>query len=184
MERSPLRPAWSGVFPAAMTQFGEDLSVDHAATAAHLERLLAAGCRGLIMLGTLGENTSLSPAEKVQVLETAVAVAGGRAPVLAGVAEYTTAQAADHARAAAAAGCAGLMVLPGMVYRSDPRGDSGPLPRRGRGHRPAGDDLQQSARLRRGRDPGDVPRAGPSNPPSRRSRNPPKTRAGWWTSPT
>lgn len=121
MERQPLRPAWSGVFPAVMTQFREDLSVDSAATAAHLERLLAAGCRGLIMLGTLGENTSLSPDEKIQVLKAAVAVAAGRAPVLAGVAEYTTAQAAARAKAAAEAGCAGLMVLPGMVYRSDPR---------------------------------------------------------------
>ena len=115
------RPAWSGVYPAVMTQFRDDLSVDPEATAAHLERLLAAGCHGLIMLGTLGENTSLSPAEKVQVLETAVATAAGRVPVLSGISEYTTAQAAAYAKAAHAAGCAGLMVLPAMVYKSDPR---------------------------------------------------------------
>ena len=118
---SPLRPAWSGVFPAVMTQLGADLSVDAAATAAHLERLLEAGCRGLIMLGTLGENTSLSPDEKMQVLETAVASAAGRVPVLSGIAEYTTAQAVAQAEAAAAAGCDGLMVLPAMVYKSDAR---------------------------------------------------------------
>ena len=118
---SPLRPAWSGVFPAVMTQLRDDLSVDAAATAAHLERLLEAGCHGLIMLGTLGENTSLSPNEKVQVLETAVATAAGRVPVLSGVSEYTTAQAVAHAKAAAAAGCDGLMVLPAMVYKSDAR---------------------------------------------------------------
>ena len=117
---SPLRPAWSGVFPAVMTQLGADLSVDAAATAAHLERLLEAGCRGLIMLGTLGENTSLSPNEKMQVLETAVASAAGRVPVLSGIAEYTTAQAVAQAEAAAA-GCDGLMVLPAMVYKSDAR---------------------------------------------------------------
>lgn len=117
----PLRPAWSGVYPAAMTQFAEDLSVDPAATARNLERLLEAGCHGLIMLGTLGENTSLNPAEKVLVLETAVAAAAGRVPVLSGISEYTTAQAVAHAKAAQAAGCAGLMVLPAMVYKSDPR---------------------------------------------------------------
>jgi 4-hydroxy-tetrahydrodipicolinate synthase len=109
------------VFPAVMTQLGADLSVDAAATATHLERLLEAGCRGLIMLGSLGENTSLSPIEKVQVLETAVASAAGRVPVLSGIAEYTTAQAVAQAEAAAAAGCAGLMVLPAMVYKSDAR---------------------------------------------------------------
>ena len=70
---------------------------------------------GLIMLGTLGENTSLSPNEKMQVLETAVASAAGRVPVLSGIAEYTTAQAVAQAEAAAAAGCDGLMVLPAMV---------------------------------------------------------------------
>ena len=118
---SALRPAWSGVYPAVMTQFRDNLSVDPGATAAHLERLLAARCHGLIMLGTLGENTSLSPDEKVQVLETAVATAAGRVPVLSGIAEYTTAQAVAHAQAAQAAGCAGLMVLPAMVYKSDPR---------------------------------------------------------------
>ena len=117
----PLRPAWSGVYPAVMTQFRDDLSVDRDATAAHLERLLPARCHGLIMLGTLGENTSLSREEKVQVLETAVATAAGRVPVLSGIAEYTTAQAVAHAQAAQAAGCAGLMVLPAMVYKSDPR---------------------------------------------------------------
>ena len=116
-----MRPAWSGVFPAVMTQLGDDLSMDAAATAAHLERLLEAGCRGLIMLGTLGENTSLSPNEKMQVLETAVASAAGRVPVLSGIAEYTTAQAVAQAEAAAAAGCDGLMVLPAMVYKSDAR---------------------------------------------------------------
>ena len=104
-----------------MTQFRDDLSVDRDATAAHLERLLPARCHGLIMLGTLGENTSLSREEKVQVLETAVATAAGRVPVLSGIAEYTTAQAVAHAQAAQAAGCAGLMVLPAMVYKSDPR---------------------------------------------------------------
>ena len=118
---SPLRPTWSGVYPAVMTQLADDLSVDAAATAAHLERLLQAGCHGLIMLGTLGENTSLSPDEKVQVLETAVATAAGRVPVLSGISEFTTAQAVAHAKAAEAAGCAGLMVLPAMVYKSDPR---------------------------------------------------------------
>ena len=172
---NPLRPAWNGVFPAVMTQFRDDLSVDPAATAAHLERLLAAGCRGLIMLGTLGENTSLSPAEKVQVLETAVAAAAGRAPVLAGVAEYTTAQAVAHAKAAASAGCAGLMVLPGMAYKSDARETLAHFPRGGRGHRAADHDLQQSPGIRRGRDPPRCSASWPPRPPSPRSRSPRRT---------
>jgi 4-hydroxy-tetrahydrodipicolinate synthase len=112
---------WQGVFPAATTQFKSDLSLDLAATAAHLEKLIAAGVHGLIMLGTVGENCSLEYAEKLDVLRTAVRQAEGRVPVLTGVAECTTALACRFAADAQKAGAAGLMVLPAMVYKSDPR---------------------------------------------------------------
>ncbi|MCI0359849.1 MAG: dihydrodipicolinate synthase family protein [Planctomycetaceae bacterium] len=112
---------WQGVFPAVTTQFRSDQSLDLAATAAHLEKLIGAGVHGLIMLGTVGENCSLEYAEKLQVLRTAVSVAEGRVPVLTGVAECTTALACRFAADAERAGASGLMVLPAMVYKSDPR---------------------------------------------------------------
>ena len=83
--------------------------------------MIEAGIHGLVMLGTVGENCSLEREEKLSVLKMAVETAGGRVPVISGVAEYTTAMAADFARAAAGAGVEGLMVLPGMVYKSDGR---------------------------------------------------------------
>ena len=55
---------WSGVFPALMTEFKQDESLDLEATARHIESCLGAGCEGLVMLGTLGENSSLAPEEK------------------------------------------------------------------------------------------------------------------------
>jgi 4-hydroxy-tetrahydrodipicolinate synthase len=73
------------------------------------------------MLGTVGENCSLDRSEKLAVLQATVERVGGRAPVLTGVAECTTAQACRFARDAEKAGVDGLMVLPGMVYKSDPR---------------------------------------------------------------
>jgi 4-hydroxy-tetrahydrodipicolinate synthase len=112
---------WRGVFPALMTEFKEDGALDLDGTARHVEACLEAGCRGLIMLGTLGENSSLSPDEKEQVLRTAVEAAAGRAPVLSGVAEYTTELGIRHAARAGRAGCAGLMALPCMVYEQDER---------------------------------------------------------------
>jgi len=104
-----------------MTQFKSDGSVDIDLTVSALRRLIASGVNGLILLGTLGENTSLSPEEKTEVLRAAVKVAGGRLPVLAGVAEYTTALALAQCQRAAEAGCDGLMVLPCMVYHADRR---------------------------------------------------------------
>jgi 4-hydroxy-tetrahydrodipicolinate synthase len=112
---------WHGVFPAVTTQFTSDQSLDLAATAEHIEKLIAAGVHGLIMLGTVGENCSLVYAEKLQVLRTAVRQSEGRVPVLTGVAECTTALACRYAADAQQAGATGLMVLPAMVYKSDPR---------------------------------------------------------------
>jgi 1-pyrroline-4-hydroxy-2-carboxylate deaminase len=112
---------WQGVFPAVTTQFKSDQSLDLAATAAHLEKLIGAGVHGLIMLGTVGENCSLEYVEKLEVLRTAVRVAEGRVPVLTGVAECTTARACRFAADAQKAGANGLMVLPAMVYKSDSR---------------------------------------------------------------
>src|SRR5690606_12218632 len=83
--------------------------------------LLDAGVHGLIMLGTVGENCSLEWEEKLDVLRATVEHVGGRVPVLTGVAEYTTSRACRFAAEAQRAGVDGLMVLPAMVYRSDPR---------------------------------------------------------------
>ncbi len=112
---------WKGVFPAVTTQFHADQSLDLTATAAHVNALIDAGVHGLIMLGTVGENTSLEPEEKRAVLRTAVEVSAGRVPVLPGVAECSTAAACHFAADAEKLGADGLMVLPAMVYKSDPR---------------------------------------------------------------
>lgn len=115
------RPDWWGVFPALVTEFHEDGSLDLEATQRHAELVIEAGCRGLVMLGTLGENTSLRPEEKERVLEAAVEVAHGRVAVLAGIAETTTESAVEAAKRAERAGVDGLMVLPAMVYEQDER---------------------------------------------------------------
>jgi 4-hydroxy-tetrahydrodipicolinate synthase len=112
---------WKGVFPAVTTQFRKDQSLDLDATARHLEALIASGVSGLVMLGSLGENTSLEPEEKRRVMELAIKVSGGRVPVLSGVAECGTAAGCRYARDMERLGADGLMVLPAMVYKSDPR---------------------------------------------------------------
>ena len=112
---------WSGVFPAATTQFHPDQAIDIKATLAHLDAMIDAGIHGLIMLGTVGENCSLEYSEKLELLKATVAHVAGRVPVLSGVAECTTALACRLARDAQRIGVLGLMVLPAMVYKSYPR---------------------------------------------------------------
>jgi 1-pyrroline-4-hydroxy-2-carboxylate deaminase len=110
------RPLWFGVYPAATTQFADDLSVDLAATQAVQSALVDDGVDGLIILGTCGENNSLEPNEKRAVLKGAVDVVAKRVPIVAGVSELTTARAVDYARDAEKLGADALMVLPAMVY--------------------------------------------------------------------
>ncbi|MDA0342280.1 MAG: dihydrodipicolinate synthase family protein [Proteobacteria bacterium] len=112
---------FEGIYPAVTTQMREDLSIDFEATGRNIERLIQAGCHGMIMLGTVGENCSLEWDEKLEVVKTAVAASRGRVKILSGVAEYTSAGAARYAKAMQGVGADGLMVLPAMVYKADDR---------------------------------------------------------------
>jgi 4-hydroxy-tetrahydrodipicolinate synthase len=111
---------WKGVYAAATTEFHPDESLDLAATTRHFERLIDGGIHGLVVMGTVGEGTSLDPDEKREVLRAGIEAARGRVPVVTGVAEYTTRGACRWAAEAEKLGADGLMVLPGMVYKAKP----------------------------------------------------------------
>jgi len=111
---------WFGVMPAMTTPFDSALAVDHAFLARHATWLLANGCTGLVMLGSLGEGATLEHAEKLEILKTAVGVsAKKKTPVVASISALSTSNAVKLAREAEGAGCDGLMVLPPYVYTSD-----------------------------------------------------------------
>ncbi len=112
---------WHGVYPAMTTQFKEDQSLDLDGTAEHLETLIKSGIHGVILLGSVGENTTLEYEEKLTVLREMLRVVRGRIPVLSGVSEYTTALACRYAKDSERIGLDGLMVLPAMVYKADRR---------------------------------------------------------------
>ena len=107
--------------PAITTQFRADFSLDIEATRKVAAALVADGVSGLIACGTVGENNALSRDEKLAVMEVLKDAAGGRIPVIAGVAEYTTAQARELALEAQRLCIDGLMVLPAIVYSAKPR---------------------------------------------------------------
>ncbi|USQ95174.1 dihydrodipicolinate synthase family protein [Caulobacter sp. RL271] len=107
---------WSGVFPAATTQFNPDLTIDIDASQQVLDALIRDGVHGLVVLGTCGENNSLEPDEKRTLLKAAVEVVAGRVPIIVGVSELTTTRAAAFAKDAETLGANALMALPAMVY--------------------------------------------------------------------
>jgi len=112
---------WQGVFPAVTTKFKPDLSVDFEAMARHLEFQLEAGVHGVIILGSLGENSTLDMDEKLQLTDFFVKQVNGRVPLLACIAESDTRQARHFAGRAEAMGVDGYMLLPPMRYPSDRR---------------------------------------------------------------
>jgi 4-hydroxy-tetrahydrodipicolinate synthase len=112
---------WQGVFPATTTKLHEDESLDHDAMRKHFAFMIDNGVHGLVTGGSLGEASTLSMQEKLDVARTAVEVAKGRIPVLANVSETRTADAVQYVRAAVDLGVDGFMVMPSVIYAADPR---------------------------------------------------------------
>jgi 1-pyrroline-4-hydroxy-2-carboxylate deaminase len=112
--------AWQGVFPAVSTKFNADGSLDEAEMRRCFGLQMDAGCDGLIACGSLGEGPMLSHAERLAVWRLAKEAAGSK-PALLTICEAGTREACQLAEAAAKAGADGLMVVPSMVYATDPR---------------------------------------------------------------
>ncbi|QLE85120.1 MULTISPECIES: 4-hydroxy-tetrahydrodipicolinate synthase [Shewanella] len=112
---------WQGVFPAISTQFNDDGSINYESNARMLEDLIRDGIDGIIALGTIGENASLTPQEKRDFIKHTVDTVNGRILVLSGCTENTAEAASAYAQDVEELGIDGLMLLPAMVYRGTDR---------------------------------------------------------------
>ncbi|WP_394829698.1 dihydrodipicolinate synthase family protein [Pendulispora albinea] len=117
--RKGLRVVWRGVISAITTPFNADLTVDHGLLAAHCRWLAENGIVGILPIGSLGEGSTLSHAEKRQILETCVGAVGDHVPVLPRISALGTPEAVALAKHARAVGCRGLMVTPPYVHSGD-----------------------------------------------------------------
>lgn len=110
---------WSGVFPAVTTKMTRTGGIDIAACQAAIERQIASGVSGVIVLPMLGENASLAMGEKEKVIRAAREVVAGRVPLLSGLAEITLDTACETARRMEGWGAEGFMLFPSLAYRTD-----------------------------------------------------------------
>ncbi|KAI0839929.1 hypothetical protein F5Y06DRAFT_18565 [Hypoxylon sp. FL0890] len=105
--------ALGGVMVALVTPFKDSSkSVDTDALDKHINRLIDAGVHGLVPGGSTGEFTALSTEERKVLVEQTVRSAAGRATVVAGVGDLSTARTAELAAHAAEVGADALMVVP------------------------------------------------------------------------
>ena len=103
----------SGYAPAVPTPFDGNGNVDSAAFEQFCDRQVQAGATALIVCGTTGEAPTLTPAEHGVLIRSAVDIACGRIPVIAGAGSNSTAHAIELSRHAEACGAdAVLSVVP------------------------------------------------------------------------
>lgn len=100
----------TGVIPPLISPLDASEEPDGPATKALVARVLDGGCTGLFVLGSSGEGAWLTPVQREAVIRSAVAAAGGRAPVLAGILLPGTRAAEEAARQAAGEGADALVV--------------------------------------------------------------------------
>lgn len=108
---------WEGVYPAVTTKFLENGDLDISNFCRNLQFQVSCGVKGVIVGGSLGESSTISHEERLQLTEAALATIGDEADVIMNIAEGSTKVAVELAKRAKEIGVHGLMVLPPMMYK-------------------------------------------------------------------
>ncbi|MDF2825111.1 MAG: 4-hydroxy-tetrahydrodipicolinate synthase, partial [Mycobacterium sp.] len=99
------------VLTAMVTPFHPDGSLDLATAKKLATHLVDAGCDGLVLAGTTGESPTITDDEKIALLGAVLEAVGDRARIIAGAGSYDTAHSVHLAKASAAAGAHGLLIV-------------------------------------------------------------------------
>jgi 4-hydroxy-tetrahydrodipicolinate synthase len=122
---------------AMVTPFAPDGSLDIPAAVRLANHLVDAGCDGLVLSGTTGESPTTTDAEKLILLRAVLEAVGDRARIIAGAGTYDTAHSIQLAKACAAEGAHGLLVVTpyysrppqaGLIAHFTAVADATPLP--------------------------------------------------------
>jgi dihydrodipicolinate synthase/N-acetylneuraminate lyase len=102
-----------GVLPALVTPFTDDgAGIDADALTAIVERLIRGGVAGLVPGGGTGEFTTLTNAERRELIELTGAAAAGRVPVVARTGALSTRDTVELSVHAERSGAAVVMIVP------------------------------------------------------------------------
>mgnify|MGYP002855934962 FL=1 len=107
--------------PAVTTKFTNEDTLDLVNFEINIKAQVEAGVSGIILGGTLGEASTLTPEEKKILIEKTIEIVQGKIPVIINIAEQSTKDAIEAARLAKKYGAQGLMMLPPMRYKADSR---------------------------------------------------------------
>lgn len=110
---------WKGVYPAITTKFTSDDKIDMDLFAKNMNEQLDAGISGIVLGGTLGEASTLTPKEKFILVKETQNIVSGKIPVILNIAEQSTNEAVRIVKEAEQNGIDGFMLLPPMRYAAD-----------------------------------------------------------------
>ena len=102
----------AGVIPILATPCHDDESLDLSSWQRLLEFMVELGVDGVTLLGVLGESNRLNDDERQTLIEAAVAVIGGRMPIVVGTSATGTRTATHLSRMAEDLGADAVMVAP------------------------------------------------------------------------
>lgn len=113
---------WSGTFTALVTPFTADGAVDEATLRALVDFQIAGKVEGIVPCGTTGESATMSPEERLRVIEIVYEQSAGRAAVLAGAGGNATDEVVAFARRVAAVGVDGILSVVPYYNKPTPEG--------------------------------------------------------------
>jgi dihydrodipicolinate synthase/N-acetylneuraminate lyase len=109
-----------GIYAIPPTPFTPDGAVDEAGLRSIIQFCLKAGVHGVVTPVNASEFTSLTDDERKRVVTIAVEEAGGKIPVVAGVAGASAQHAVYHTRHAREAGADSLIAMPPYIRKAAP----------------------------------------------------------------
>ena len=109
---------FEGIFAPTITPLDEKERVDELGFVNQLNRLIDNGVHGIYLLGTSGEFTTLTNAERERAMDIAVKVVGGRVPIICGVMDTSTQRVIQNIEIAEQFGVDTVAATPGYYYSS------------------------------------------------------------------
>lgn len=108
---------WTGVYPAVTTKFKVNGNLDIPAFLKNIDYQVKAGVDGIIIGGSLGESSTLTHEERLELAKATLDQFGEQIDVILNIAEGATKSAIQLAQTAESIGVHGLMLLPPMMYK-------------------------------------------------------------------
>ena len=109
-----------GTAPALVTPFSADGLIDEVAFGKLIDRQIATGTSAVVVLGTTGENATITPAERGRLVAFSVEHVAGRVPLIIGTGNNSTAESITFSVEATQRGADGLLVV-GPYYNKPPQ---------------------------------------------------------------